>query len=229
MLVQTVLTVLDWCGIVVFAISGALVASRKQMDVVGFVLLGTATGIGGGTVRDVLLGQLPVFWVRAPGSLVTCVAVSCLVFATAHIPQSRYRVLLWADAVGLALFAVSGAATALEVGAGAVVAVAMGVVTATFGGVIRDVLGGESPVVLSREIYVTAALLGAAAFVLALQAGAPRELAAGLGFTAAMLLRGAALRRAWSLPRYRPRPGRTPDEVRRLGEPPDDGRDRNRT
>jgi uncharacterized membrane protein YeiH len=222
MLLQTALAVLDWCGIVVFAVSGALVASRKQMDVVGFILLGTVTGIGGGTVRDVVLGQLPVFWVREPLSLVTCVAASCLVFVTAHIPQSRYRLLLWADAVGLALFAVSGAATALQAGAGPTVAVAMGVVTATFGGVIRDVLGGESPVVLSREIYVTAALLGAGAFVASLGLGLPRAAAAGLGFAAALALRGAALQRGWSLPRYRPRPGRTPEEVRRLrdGEGP---------
>jgi len=216
-MLQTALAVLDWCGLVVFAISGALVASRKEMDVFGFVLLGTVTGIGGGTVRDLLLGQAPVFWVRDPVPLITCVVVSGLVFVTAHIPQSRYRLLLWADAVGLALFAVSGAAMALAAGAGPVVAVAMGVVTATFGGVIRDVLGGESPVVLSREIYVTAALAGAGAFVLALQAGAPREVAAALGFAAGFALRGAALARGWSLPRYRPRPGRTPEEVRRLG------------
>jgi len=175
------------------------------------------TGVGGGTVRDLLIGA-PVFWVREPVSLVSCVAVSCLVFVTAHIPQSRYRTLLWADAVGLALFAVAGAGTALQAGAGPTVAVAMGVVTATFGGVIRDVLGGESPVVLSREIYVTAALLGAGTFVGSLQAGLPREAAAGLGFTAALTLRGAALRRGWTLPRYKPRPGRTPEEVRRLGQ-----------
>ncbi len=215
-MLQTLLAVLDWCGIAVFAVSGALVASRKEMDLVGFALLGTVTGIGGGTLRDLLLGGAPVFWVRDPVPLLICVAVSSLVFVTAHIPPSRYRLLLWADALGLALFAVSGAATALQAGAGPTVAVAMGVVTATFGGIIRDVLGGESPVVLSREIYVTAALAGAAAYVLALQAGAGREAAAVLGFAGALALRGAALARGWSLPRYRPRPGRTPEEVERL-------------
>jgi uncharacterized membrane protein YeiH len=94
-------TILDWFGVIVFAVSGALVASRRQMDLIGFALLGTVTGIGGGTVRDLLLGQLPVFWVQGPGYLVTCVLVSCLVFFTAHIPQSRYRLLLWFDAWGL--------------------------------------------------------------------------------------------------------------------------------
>jgi uncharacterized membrane protein YeiH len=152
-------------GVIVFAISGALVASRKQMDVVGFALLGTVTGIGGGTLRDLLLAQGPVFWVREPTYLILCVVVSCAVFFTAHIPQSRYRVLLWFDALGLALFAVAGAERALIAGSGPVVAVAMGVITATFGGIIRDVLGNESPVVLSREIYVTAALIGASMFI----------------------------------------------------------------
>ena len=103
MVLSAVTAVLDWFGVIVFAITGALVASRKQMDLVGFALLGTVTGIGGGTIRDVVLGLLPVFWVREPAYLVTCVLVSCLVFFTAHIPQSRYRFLLWLDAVGLAL------------------------------------------------------------------------------------------------------------------------------
>lgn len=104
MFFYTATAVLDWLGILVFAVSGALVASRKQMDIFGFVLMGTVTGIGGGTLRDVLLGQLPVFWVREPAYLLVCVAISCIVFFTAHIPASRYRVLVWLDAVGLALF-----------------------------------------------------------------------------------------------------------------------------
>jgi uncharacterized membrane protein YeiH len=217
MFFQTATTVLDWFGVVVFAISGALVASRKQMDLVGFALLGTATGIEGGTLRDLLLGRLPVFWVQEPAYLVTCLLVSCIVFFTAHIPSSRYKLLLWSDAIGLALFAVVGAEKALATGADPVVAVAMGVITATFGGMIRDVLGAEIPVVLSREIYVTAALLGAAVFTVSIIAGSPRELATGLGLLAGFSLRGAALYRGWSLPRYKARPGRSPEEVRRQG------------
>src|SRR3954470_6546735 len=142
---------LDWFGIIVFATTGALVASRKQMDLVGFALLGTATGIGGGTIRDTLVGALPVFWVKAPAYLVTCVLVSCATFFLAHIPQSRLKVLLWFDAVGMALFAVTGAEKALLAEAGPVAAVAMGVITATFGGIVREVLGGESPAILTRE------------------------------------------------------------------------------
>lgn len=207
---ETITTALDWLGIVAFAITGGLVASRKQMDIVGFALLGMATGIGGGTLRDVLLG-VPVFWVHRPIYLVTCLAVSVLVFFTAHFPQSRYKAVLWIDAVGLALFAVSGAEKAALTGTTGIVAVAMGVITATFGGIIRDLLGGEIPVILCREIYVSAALAGAAAFVLLSALGASRELCVGAGFAIGLFVRAAALHRGWSLPRYRPRPGRSHD------------------
>jgi uncharacterized membrane protein YeiH len=213
-MLDLLVAILDWLGLVAFATTGALVASRKEMDIVGFALLGTVTGIGGGTLRDLLLGIAPVFWVREPTPLLICVAASALVFATAHIPQSRYRLLLWLDAVGLALFAIVGAEKALMAGAGPVVAVAMGVITATFGGILRDVVGGESPIVLSREIYVTAALIGAALLVAGFGLGLAREAALGVGFVGAFATRGAALRWGWSLPRYRPRPGRDAALVR---------------
>ena len=203
---QTAVAILDWSGVIVFAISGALVASRKQMDIVGFVLLGTVTGIGGGTLRDVLLGANPVFWINAPAYLVACVAVSGIVFFTAHIPQSRYQFLLWFDALGLGIFAVVGAEKALLMGTGPTVAIAMGVITATFGGILRDLLGAESPVVLSREIYVTAALAGAASFVAGSAVGLHREVAVVVGLLIGFGLRGAAIQRGWSLPRYRSRP-----------------------
>jgi uncharacterized membrane protein YeiH len=105
---QTATVALDWLGVIAFAVTGALAASRKEMDVIGFIVLGTVTGIGGGTLRDLLLG-LPVFWIREPAYLVACALVSVLVFFAAHNPRSRYRFLLWLDAIGLALFAVTGA------------------------------------------------------------------------------------------------------------------------
>ena len=212
MFLATAVAVLDWFGVIVFSVSGALVASRKRMDIVGFALLGTVTGIGGGTLRDILLGQLPVFWVREPAYLLTCVIASALVFITAHIPLSRYKLLLWFDALGLSLFAITGAERALLAGSGPMIAVVMGAITATFGGIIRDVLGAESPVVLSREIYVTAALLGATVFVGSLLFGLPREGAVGARLVAGFALRGAALHWGWSLPRYRAPLGRRPDE-----------------
>ena len=214
-MLSAITAILDWFGLVVFAVTGALVASRKQMDIVGFCLLASVTGIGGGTIRDLVLGLAPVFWVREPAYLVVCVAVAAIVFFTAHLPQSRYRFLLWCDAIGLALFAVTGAGIALQAGAGAPIAIAMGVATATFGGIIRDVLGGESPVILSREIYISAAVLGAGVFVLLERGGLPRDLALVAGFVAGFALRAAAMQRGWSLPRYKPRPGRHPDEIGR--------------
>jgi uncharacterized membrane protein YeiH len=191
---------LDWFGLCVFALTGALVASRKQMDIVGFALLGSVTGIGGGTVRDVLMGALPVFWVQKPEYLFACVLVACAAFFVAHLVQSIQRLLIWADAVGLALFSVTGAGIAQNQGAGAAIAIAMGVATATFGGIIRDILSGESPVILRREIYVTAALLGASVFVTLQQCGFPKNVSLVIGFLAALVLRAAAIKFNLSLP-----------------------------
>lgn len=201
-MIDAAVVFLDWFGVVVFAVTGSLAASRKRMDIAGFVLLGTATGIGGGTFRDAVLGATPVFWVTSPGYLLACVAASVAVFFLAHVPQTRESLLLRFDAVGLALFAVLGADKALAVGAGRVAAVAMGVVTATLGGVVRDVLSGESPAILSREVYATAALAGAVVFVLLHGLGVPRETAIVTGFVVAVAIRFGALHWNWSLPRY---------------------------
>lgn len=204
--------VLEWFSVAVFAVTGALVASRKQMDIVGFALLGTVTGIGGGTVRDVLLGRLPVFWVFEPAYVVVCVLVSSLIFFTAHIMHSRFRVLLWFDALGLALVAVIGAERGLASGAGPIVAILMGVITGVAGGIIRDILGGESPLILRREIYITAAFATAALFIGLLAAGVPRDAALLLSVAFGFVTRGLAIHYGWSLPAYRSRPGRKAGE-----------------
>lgn len=212
-MLATLTAVLDLFAIAVFATSGALVASRKEMDIFGFILLGTATGIGGGTLRDLLLGIAPVFWVSEPRYLLVCIVVSSVVFFTAHIPESRYRLLLWVDAAGLAAYAVVGAEKAVAAGTGGLVAVTMGVITAAFGGIVRDVLGGESPIILRREIYVTAALAAALMYVVGLGVGLPRVAAALIAVMVGFVVRGCALHWGWSLPTYRARPGRTPDQL----------------
>ncbi len=214
-MLETLITILDLFGVAVFAVTGALVASRKQMDIVGFALLATVTGIGGGTLRDLVLGMTPVFWVQQPVYIAVCVAVAIAAFFTAHVPESRYRLLLWLDALGLSFFCVVGAERALEGGGGAFIAIVMGVITATIGGVIRDVLGGEIPMILRKEIYATAALAGAAAFVVGAILGVPPTGAALAGFAICFAIRGLALQRGWSLPVYRARPGRAPDEIDR--------------
>lgn len=199
---------LDIAGIAVFAASGALVASRKQMDAVGFVLIAAVTAFGGGTVRDLLLGRVPPFWLRDPTWLAVASAVAILVFFTAHRIESRFRALLWADAVGLALFAVLGAEIALLAGATPWAAVLLGVATATFGGAARDVICNEVPLLLRKEIYALAALAGAAVFVALRINGVWRDPALLAGLAVAFGIRAVAIARGWSLPAYKPRPGR---------------------
>jgi uncharacterized membrane protein YeiH len=205
---MNVLVWLDLLGVAVFAASGALTASRKEMDPFGFVLVASVTGLGGGTLRDLVLGRLPVFWVEHPSYLGLCAAVAILVFFTAHRIESRFRALLWADALGLGLFAVLGAEIARGAGAGPAVAVLLGMMTATFGGMLRDVLCAEIPLLLRREIYATAAAAGALVYVVAIGAGLDRGVATLLGFAAGFGTRAVALRWSLSLPAYKTRPGR---------------------
>ncbi len=212
---STLLTIVDLSSSIVFAVTGALVASRKQMDIVGFMWLGVVTGIGGGTLRDLLLG-LPVFWVADQAHLIACLLASVAVYFTAHLLDSRYRLLLWLDAIGLALVTVAGTAKGLDAGAGPVVAVIMGVLTASAGGIIRDILGQEPSIILRREIYVTASVLGAIVYVMLVGLGADRVSAAVAGATAVFAIRGLAIVRGWSLPTYRSRAGRTAEELARL-------------
>lgn len=205
---------LDYAGVAVFAATGALAASRKQLDIIGFLFLAAVTGTGGGTLRDVLLGHLPVFWVANPAYMLVCAAIGVIVFLTAHLVESRYRLLLWLDAVGLAAYSAMGAAKGLAATGSPVIAIIMGVLTATFGGILRDLLAGEPSVLLRPEIYVTAAMAGAAVFTLAALAGASTLAAAILAVAAAFLVRGGALRFGWSFPAYRSRPGRRPEDIR---------------
>ena len=200
------IAVLDWMGIIAFTITGALVASRKQMDVVGFALLGTVTGIGGGTVRDLLLDIHPILWIEQPAYLAICLATSLAVFFTAHLLHSRMQWLLWADAIGLALFSTVGSERAMATGAPPLVAIVMGIITACFGGIIRDLLSQERSIIFSREIYVTAALASASVFVGFQSLGMAREIAVVASVAAGVILRGGALIWGWSLPRYHARP-----------------------
>jgi uncharacterized membrane protein YeiH len=202
------LRLLDWLGIAAFAASGALVASRKQMDAVGFVLIAAVTGFGGGTLRDLLLGRTPVFWLERPELLAIAAGAALLVFFTAHLVESRFRALVWVDAAGMALFAVVGAEIALVAGADPWAAVLLGVVTATAGGILRDVICNELPLILRREIYITAAAAGAAAYVVLRLAPLPRDAAILSGLLLAFGIRAAAILRGWSLPPYRARPAR---------------------
>ena len=198
----------DYTGVAVFAATGALAASRKQLDIVGFVFFAAITGIGGGTLRDLLLGKLPVFWIQDPGYIAVCALVAVAVFFLAHLVEYRYRLLLWLDAVGMAAYCVMGTMLGLDAGISAYAAVVMGVMTATFGGIFRDLLSGEQSVLLRDEIYITASLLGAITYVVMASIPLDKPITITLSISLAFLLRAAALYYGWTLPRYRSKQGR---------------------
>jgi len=205
--VQTFIFIMDIMGVIVFAASGALVASRKEMDLVGFGLMASLTGVGGGTLRDLLLDR-PVFWISDPLPVWICLGIATLIFFSAHIIQRRYVVLLWADAIGIALYGVMGAELARQIGAGPLVAIVMGMMTASFGGLIRDVICNETPLILGKEVYATAAALAAAVHIGLCSFGVPFEISVFSGIVAGFLLRAAGIAKGLALPTYKARPGR---------------------
>lgn len=202
---------LDRTGVALFAATGALAASRKQLDIIGFLFLAAVTGTGGGTVRDLIL-DVPVFWVEQPLHVLICATIAVLVYFAAPAIESRYQLLLWLDAVALAAYGVFGAYKGLLGTGSAIVAVVMGMMTGTLGGIIRDVLTNEPSVLMRQEVYVAAAMAGAVLFVSLSGFGVSLSFAAGAGFLLALIVRGGALRYHWTLPAYRPRPGRNPKD-----------------
>ena len=179
-------------GDVVFAVSGALTAARYRMDVLGFVLIGTITGIGGGTTRDLLLGR-KVWWTQDPLELTLCVAAALVTFFFIRSDISRRKGMIWADTLGLSVFGVVGCHVAIEFGAPFGIAVFMGMVTATGGGVIRDVLTNTQPMIVSGQVYATAALLGSLIYASLRQMGVPEIPAELVACLAAFLLRASAI------------------------------------
>ena len=195
------LELLDYLGIAVFAVSGALLAAEKRQTLVTFVFFAVATGVGGGTVRDLLIGA-PVFWVHSNATLLICIAAALLVWA-ASSRRFAGSALLWFDAAGLAAYATYGAAKALAFAVAPVPAFVMGVLTACAGGIIRDLLAGEPSILMRPELYVTAAALASGLFVGLVLLGVPGVAAALAAGAAGLTLRGLAIARGWSLPAYR--------------------------
>src|SRR5690606_4307770 len=209
---MTLFQLLDYASVAVFAATGALAASRKQLDIISFLFLACVTGTGGGTLRDLVLG-VPVFWVINPDYILVCSVVAVIVYFTAHLVESRYKLLLWLDAIGLALFSTIGAAKGMEISGSPTIAIISGVLTATFGGILRDLLAHEPSVLLRPEVYVTAALVGATVFTLTGFANFPPVVDAAIAMTAAFIIRGGALKFGWAFPLYKPRPGRKPEDI----------------
>ncbi len=194
--------ILDLVGTAVFAITGALAAGRKQMDIFGVVVLGCVTALGGGTLRDVILGNRPVFWI-ADTHYLTIAAIAAI---GAFLLAQRWRlpapVLMYADAVGLAVFTVIGFQKGFHSTHTHTIAIVMGVTTGVVGGIFRDVLSGEIPLILRREIYASASFCGAALLALLSYLQLPGLFTVSAAVLTTLVIRLAALHWNLALPLF---------------------------
>ena len=211
-LLITPLHVMDYLGVAVFAASGVLAAGRKHLDWFGVLVIATVTAIGGGTLRDLLIDRHPVFWVADTGYLWTIFAATLLTLLVVRFRELPLRALLVADALGLALFAISGARIAETAGYGGIVAVILGTMTGVAGGVFRDMLLAEIPLLLrDREIYATAAIAGIIVYLLLQATGFDRLTAGYAGMAAIVVIRFAAIFFNLRMPALRLGDPRKPD------------------
>ena len=207
---MTLIEALDYASVFIFALTGALVASRAQLDIVGFIFVASLTAVGGGTTRDVILNRDTVFWVQNPWFIGVATLAAVIVFLSAHRLESRYRSIVWFDAMALAVAVPAGVGVALSMEMAWPIVVIMGITTGCFGGLLRDVVCNEVPLVLKQgELYVTCAFAGAAAALLVLLAGfvVPWALVACAVVTFA--LRAGSIALGWRLPVYKSFPPRT--------------------
>lgn len=201
---MTVLAFLDYASVFVFALTGALVASRAQLDLIGFVFIASLTAVGGGTLRDIILNRDTVFWVAHPTYIGVASVAAVLVFFTAHLFESRYRAIVWLDACALAVAVPAGVAVALALGQPPSIVVIMGIITGCFGGLMRDVVCNEVPLVLKQgELYVTCALFGGGAASVALYFELPQPIALLICAGSAFALRAGSIAFGWHLPVYK--------------------------
>lgn len=205
---EALLSVLDYASVAIFALTGALVASRAQLDIVGFIFIACLTAVGGGTLRDVILDRPPL-WISDPILLLLATLAAVVVFFGAHRLESRYRALEWLDACALAVAVPAGVGVALAEGLGWPVVLVMGMVTGCMGGLMRDVVCNEVPLVLKQgELYVTCAFCGAGAAVLLGLVGAEGWQALLACALVTLVLRAGSLGFGWRLPVYKARPPR---------------------
>jgi uncharacterized membrane protein YeiH len=198
---MNIIYLLDLVGTAAFAASGAWVGVRKRMDLFGVLVLGMVTAVGGGTLRDLLLGDTPPFSLKDESYIYIAISVSLIVFANRVRFKLLEKPLLYFDAVGLGTFVVIGTTKALDFQLGWLGAILMGVMTGTAGGVFRDVLANQVPLILRREIYASACVAGGALLVILEQSGAGRLVAALLAAGTVITVRLLAIRYGWGLPR----------------------------
>lgn len=198
-----ILYIFDLFGVAVFAISGALAAGRKSLDLLGVFVIAGVTAIGGGTIRDLLLDRHPIFWMEDTTYLFVIIAAALFTLLYARTHPTPGRALLLADATGLAVFTIIGARIAEEAGMPPILVVFMGTLTGVAGGAMRDVLCGEVPLILRRDIYATASITGGALYLLVQWIGFSPLVAALAGIGAVALLRVLAIFAGLRLPVFR--------------------------
>ena len=200
------LVLLDYASVLIFALTGALAASRAQLDLIGFGFIACLTALGGGTLRDVFLDR-PVFWIENPTVLAICLAAALVVFFAAPFMESRYTWLTWLDSFALAVAVPAGVGIAFSLSHSIPVVIIMGMVTGTMGGLMRDVVCNEVPMVLKQgELYVSAAFGGAASGMTAISLGASLSVALIICAVLTWVLRSGSIFFGWCLPVYKSRP-----------------------
>jgi uncharacterized membrane protein YeiH len=205
------LYLIDLAGVAVFAVSGALAAGRKHLDLFGVLVIAMVTAIGGGTLRDVLIDR-PVFWMANTVYLWVILAAAGFTVIYSRFGEPPRRALLVADALGLALFSISGAQIAEQAGQSGIVTVILGTMSATAGGIVRDILTAEIPLILrSGDIYATAAVVGIAVYLTLQALGEDQQSAAFVGMALVVCIRFAAIFLGWRMPTFRLRDGQRDD------------------
>ena len=197
---STILQSLDYLGTFAFALSGAMVAVRKQMDVFGVVVLAIVTAIGGGTVRDMILVKSPNFWLTDPTYLCLALIAGLVTFLAFHAVERGLEALIVFDAIGLGVFTVIGAWVAIQSDVCVVGVVALAVLTGVGGGIMRDVLAHETPIVLREEVYASASIVGALALWLGIQAGLTQDVIVPVAAALVIAIRLVSRRYCWRLP-----------------------------
>ncbi|WP_299495027.1 trimeric intracellular cation channel family protein [uncultured Shewanella sp.] len=189
-------------GILAEAMTGALAAGKKQMDLFGVVIIGCVTAIGGGTLRDMLLGNYPLIWVENVHYLVAIALASLFTVMIAPIMRYLSKVFLIIDALGLAVFSIIGAQKTLQLGFSPIVAVVMGLVTGVFGGVIRDILCHQMPLVFKKELYALVAILTASLYIVMKLLGVVEWANLLVSLTLGFGFRLLAIRYHWGMPKF---------------------------
>ena len=202
---SSIFLVIEVIGTVTFAISGVMAAARASMDWLGAIVLAVVVAIGGGTIRDVLIGRFPVSWIEDASPVLVAIGTAVIVIAILRLrPQAdlvTWTPTLIADAAGLSAFVILGTDIALESGLNGLLAILLGTITGVGGGVLRDILTGNKPIVLVGQVYALAGIAGAALFVVLIELGVNPDLSVWLPMAVIFGIRMLSIRRDWHLPK----------------------------